>query len=252
MRFWQNQRNTDSNATILNDVLFATPYNKRKNRSRNSVAQSLRLSRSYPGQVTLNVTLIHLCFGLNGSVRSTLAFGFRAATASRTVQLRLIQRTRNAHNKGPKGIEMKARQPILLAALLPALVLAACGNARAEKAAEVPAINLWVDLGLGLINEEEAKEKMKSLDADFKTVLKSETNVLTSDLHGVRQVSGKQFASLMAKIDQVSSFSTTSVIGKTKKRAYLEVMIFLTSKHSYVAIVSAPLEDLPAAIREKL
>ncbi len=147
---------------------------------------------------------------------------------------------------------MEAKQLILLAVLLPVLVLAASGDARAEEAAEAPAINLWVDLGLGLINEEEAKEKMKSLDADFKTALKSETDVLTGDLYGVRQVSGKQFASLMPKIGQVSSFSTTSVIGKTKKRAYLEVTIFLTSKHAYVAIVSAPFDDLPAATREKL
>jgi hypothetical protein len=65
-------------------------------------------------------------------------------------------------------------------------------------------------------------------------------------------VPGKHFAALMSKIGQVSSSSTTSVIGKTKSRAYLEVIIPLTSKHAYVAIVSAPLEDLPAATREKL
>jgi hypothetical protein len=147
---------------------------------------------------------------------------------------------------------MNAKQLILLAGLFSVLVLSAYGDARAEEPAEAPAINLWVDLGLGLINEEEANEKMKSLDADFKGTLKSETEALTSDLYGVRQVSGNQFASLMAKIEQVSSSSTTSVIGKTKKRAYLEVIIFLTSKHAYVAIVSAPLDDLPAATREKL
>lgn len=147
---------------------------------------------------------------------------------------------------------MKAKQLILLAVLLPVLVLAASGDARAEEPAEAPAINLWVDLRLGLISEEEAKEKMKSLDADFKSILKSETEALTGDLYGVRQVSGEQFASLMAKIDQVSSFSKTSVIGKTKERAYLEVVIFLTSTHGYVAIVSAPLDDLPAATRKKL
>jgi hypothetical protein len=126
-------------------------------------------------------------------------------------------------------------------------VVAAVDEPTTTAVAEPP-----VDLGLGLINEEEAKEKVKSLDADFKTALKSETNVLTGDLYGVRQVSGKQFASLMAKVDQMSSSSTTSVIGKTRKRAYLEVTIFLTSKHAYVAIVSAPLDDLPAATREKL
>ena len=55
---------------------------------------------------------------------------------------------------------MKAKQRFLLAALLPVLVIASSGDARAEKAVEAPAINLWVDLGLGLVNEEEAKEKI--------------------------------------------------------------------------------------------
>jgi hypothetical protein len=53
----------------------------------------------------------------------------------------------------------------------------------------------------------------------------------------------------MGKIDQVSSFSKISAIGKTTDRAYLEVVIVLTSSHRYVAIVSTPLDELPAAIR---
>ena len=121
-----------------------------------------------------------------------------------------------------------------------------------DKWAETPAINLWVDLGLGLIGEEEAKEKMKSLDSDFKSTLKSETEAMTGDLYGVRHVSGKQFAALVDKIDLVSSFSKTTVIGKTQERGYLEVKIALTSSHGYVAIVCAPLDDLPESTRKKL
>lgn len=105
---------------------------------------------------------------------------------------------------------------------------------------------------MGLISEEEAKEKMKSADADFKSTLNSETDALTGDLYGVRHVSGEQFAALIAKINVVSSFSKTTVIGKTQERGYLEVKIALTSSHGYVAIVCAPLEDLPESIRKKL
>ena len=147
---------------------------------------------------------------------------------------------------------MKPKQLIHFAVLFPMLLLASPRDARAEKPVETPAINLWVDLSLGLISEEDAGEKAKSLDTDFKTPLKAETHALTGDLYGVRQVSGNHFASLMKRVDQVSSFSGTSVIGKTRKRAYLEVMVFLTSSRKYVAIVTAPLDDLPAAARKKL
>jgi len=147
---------------------------------------------------------------------------------------------------------MKTKTMVLLAVLFPGLLLAAPNDSQVEKPAETPAINLWVDLGLGLISEEEAKEKMKSLDADFKGTLKSEADALTGDLYGVRHVSGKQFAALIAKIDLVSSFSKTTVIGKTQERGYLEVKIALTSSHGYVAIVCAPLDDLPESTRKKL
>lgn len=147
---------------------------------------------------------------------------------------------------------MKTKKLILLALMFPGLLLAAPSDSKKENPAEIPAINLWVDLGLGLISEEDAKAKMKPLDADFKSTLDSEIKPLAGDLYGVRQVSGKQFASIVAKIDQVSSFSSTSVIGKTKERGYLEVKIHLTSSHSYIAIVCAPLDDLPVATRNKL
>ncbi len=147
---------------------------------------------------------------------------------------------------------MKTKKIILLSLLLPGLLLASPSDSQKEKPVETPAINLWVDLGLGLISEEDAKAKMKPLDADFKSTLESEIKPLAGDLYGVRQVSGKHFAAIVAKIDQVSSFSSTSVIGKTKERGYLEVKIHLTSSYSYVAIVCAPLDDLPIATRNKL
>ena len=148
--------------------------------------------------------------------------------------------------------EMKTKKMILLAVLFPGLLLAAPRDSNGEEPAKAPAINLWVDLGLGLISEEDAEEEMKSLDADFKSTLKSETEALTGDLYGVRKVSGKQFAALVAKMDVVSSFSKITVIGKTQELGYLEVKIALTSSHSYVAIVCAPLDDLPESTRKKL
>jgi hypothetical protein len=146
---------------------------------------------------------------------------------------------------------MKTKRPILLALLLPGLLLAAPGDSKKEKPFEPPAINLWVDFALGLISEEDAKAKMKSPGVDFKDTLESEVKPLAGDLYGVRQVSGKQFAAIVADMDKVNSFFSTSVIGETKERGYLEVEIHL-SNHSYVAIVSAPLDDLPDATRNKL
>jgi hypothetical protein len=146
----------------------------------------------------------------------------------------------------------KTKALALLAVLLPGLLLAAPSDAANKDQATAPAINLWVDLGLGLISEEYAAEKMKSLDADFESTLESETEALTSDLYGVRHVSGEQFAALVAEMDVVSSFSTTTVIGRTKELGYLEVKFFLTSSHAYVAIVCAPLNDVPEATRKKL
>ncbi len=136
--------------------------------------------------------------------------------------------------------------------MFPGLLLAAPSDSQKEKPVETPAINLWVDLGLGLISEEDAKAKMKPHDTDFKSALESEMKALAGDLYGVRKVSGKQFAAIVAKIDQASGFTSTSVIGKTKERGYLEVKLHLTSSHSYVAIVCAPLDDLPVATQNKI
>lgn len=101
--------------------------------------------------------------------------------------------------------------------LFPGILLATIGDTARVYPPKGAAINLWVDLSLGLIGEKEAKEKMNSLDAGFKKSLKSETEALTENLHGVRKVSGKQFASLVAKMNQISSFSKTTVIGKLKR-----------------------------------
>jgi hypothetical protein len=146
----------------------------------------------------------------------------------------------------------KTKTLALLAVLLPGLLLAAPSDAANKDQATAPAINLWVDLGLGLISEEDAAETMKSLDADFESALKSETEALTSNLYGVRHVSGEQFAALVAEMDVVSSFSTTTVIGATKELGYLEVRFSLNGRHGYVAIVCAPLNDVPEATREKV
>ena len=147
---------------------------------------------------------------------------------------------------------MNFKKFILLVVLCPALMLAASGETAEAKPSDTPAINLYVDISLGLISEDEAKEKTKKLKADFKTTLKSETDLLTGDLYGVRQVSGKQFAALVGRTDETTSFSATAIIGKTKDRAYLEVKIFLKSSQCYVAIVSAPLDDVPVETRKKL
>jgi hypothetical protein len=146
---------------------------------------------------------------------------------------------------------MKTKKLILLALLFPGLLLAAPSDSKKENPAEIPAINLWVDLGLGLISEEDANTKMKRLGADFEITRKAEIGALEGNLYGVRQLSGKEFANLVAKIDQNTFALSISVIGMTEARAYLEVKVSLTSSRSYVAILSAPLSDLTDETRNK-
>ena len=64
-------------------------------------------------------------------------------------------------------------------------------------------------------------------------------------------MTGKQFAALVGRIGETTSFSSMQTVGKTDARAYLEVKVFLTSSKGYVANVCAPLDDLPVAIRKK-
>lgn len=124
--------------------------------------------------------------------------------------------------------------------------------ARDEKPTEIPAISLWVDMGLGLISEKAAQDKMEVLGIDFKPTLEKEVEAMTGHLYGVRLASGKQFAALIDKMDGISSFYSFTVIGTTAKRAYLEANYHLTSEFGYVAIVSASLEDLPAETLKKV
>jgi len=65
-------------------------------------------------------------------------------------------------------------------------------------------------------------------------------------------VSEMQFAALVNRTDEKTSFSATTIIGKTNDRAYLEVKIFLKSSQSYVAIVCAPLDDMPVDTKDTL
>jgi hypothetical protein len=117
----------------------------------------------------------------------------------------------------------------------------------------ISVISLWVDMGLGLVSEEAAKDKISSLGIGFKAALEKEADAMTGDLHGVRLVTGKQFSDLIDVVNgPVSSFVFYDVIGTTKKRAYLEASFPITSKFGYVAIVSVPLDDLPAATLKKV
>lgn len=123
---------------------------------------------------------------------------------------------------------------------------------RNEKPKEITAIGLWVDKGLGLISDASFKEKAKDIPMDFKAALNKETDAMTGDQYGVRLVTGKQFSALIEQMGAISSFCSFTVIGTSEKRAYLEAEFHMTSKFSYVAIVSAPLKDLPSATLEKV
>jgi hypothetical protein len=124
--------------------------------------------------------------------------------------------------------------------------------AREEKPNHVTAIGLWVDMGLGLLSEEAVKEKSKALGSALKIALKKETEAMTGDQHGVRFVTGKQFAAIVEAMSEVSSFCSFTIIGTTDERAYLEAEFHISSEFSYVAVVSAPRKEVPAAILTKL
>ena len=123
---------------------------------------------------------------------------------------------------------------------------------RNEKPKEITAIGLWVDRGLGLISEAAVREKAKELQMDFKAALNKETEAMTGDQYGVRLVTGKEFSALIEQMGAISSFCSFTVIGTSAKQAYLEAEFHVTSEFSYVAIVSVPLKDLPAATLEKV
>jgi hypothetical protein len=53
-------------------------------------------------------------------------------------------------------------------------------------------------------------------------------------------------------MSEVSSFCSFTIIGTTDERAYLEAEFHISSEFSYVAVVSAPRKEVPAAILTKL
>ena len=115
------------------------------------------------------------------------------------------------------------------------------------------AIEVFVDLGLGLCDEQAAKKKLETLEIkNLKAALEAEIEELRSDLVGIRQVSGKQFAALTRSMDIISSGSSISPLGVSRDRAYLEVNVFLTSRHGYVAVVTTELAGLPEEVVRKL
>jgi len=85
---------------------------------------------------------------------------------------------------------MKIKKMILVAVLMPVFSF----SSSAAQPAQTPAINIYVDTLLGVISEDQAKEKMQSLELGFKSTLNLETDGLAVDLYGFRQMTGKQFA----------------------------------------------------------
>ena len=71
---------------------------------------------------------------------------------------------------------LKIKNMILVAVLIPVFSL----NASAAQPAQTPAINIYVDVLLGVISEDEAKEKIESLKHDFKSTLKLNTGIKTA------------------------------------------------------------------------
>ena len=82
--------------------------------------------------------------------------------------------------------------------------------------------------------------------------VKAEIEGLEGDLVGIRQVTGEQFAALTRRMEIVSSSISIATLGVTRDRAYLEVSVFLTSKHAYVAVVTTELAGLPKEVVNKL
>ena len=115
------------------------------------------------------------------------------------------------------------------------------------------AIEVFVDLSLGLCDEQAAKKRLETQNVrNLKAALEEEITELKSDLVGIRQVTGKQFVALTRRMDIVSSGMSVTPIGASRDRAYMEVKIFLTSQHGYVAVVTTELAELPEEILKKL
>jgi hypothetical protein len=115
------------------------------------------------------------------------------------------------------------------------------------------AIELFVDLSLGVCDEQTARKRLKTLQVkNLMAAVKAEIEGLEGDLVGIRQVTGEQFAALTRRMEIVSSSISIATLGVTRDRAYLEVSVFLTSKHGYVAVVTTELGGLPEEVVNKL
>ena len=115
------------------------------------------------------------------------------------------------------------------------------------------AIEVFVDLSLGVCDEQTAKKRLKTLKAkDLKAALNEEIGGLQSDLVGIRQVTGERFVALTRSTEIVSSGISIAPLGVTRDRAYLEVSVFLTSQYRYVAVVTTGLAGLPEEVVNKL
>jgi hypothetical protein len=115
------------------------------------------------------------------------------------------------------------------------------------------AIELFVDLSLGVCDEEKSKERLETFNTkDLMAAVKQEIEGLERDLVGIRQVTGEQFVALTRRMEIISSGISIAPLGVTRDRAYLEVSVFLTSQHRYVAVVTTELGGLPEEIVNKL
>jgi hypothetical protein len=115
------------------------------------------------------------------------------------------------------------------------------------------AIDVFVDLSLGVCDEQTATKRLKTLKAkNLKAALNEEIEGLETDLVGIRQVTGEQFVALTRSMEIVSSGISIAPLGVTRDRAYLEVSVFLTSQHRYVAVVTTELAGLPEEVVNKL
>ena len=115
------------------------------------------------------------------------------------------------------------------------------------------AIEVFVDLSLGVCDEPTAKKRLKTLKVeDLKAALNEEIEGLEGNLVGIRQVTREQFVSLTRSMEIVSSGISITPLGVTRDRAYLEVSVFLTSQHRYVAVVTTELAGLGEEVVVKL
>ena len=118
-----------------------------------------------------------------------------------------------------------------------------------------PAIEVFVDVSLGLSEPQQAKKRLEDLNltkTTFAVALEKEVGALTGDLLGVRDVTQDRFVALVDSMTTLSSSLSIAPLGVSHDRAYLEVKVFLTTRHAYVAVVTTELAGLPEEVVERL